>query len=529
MTDNGSALDISPNLTSFKRAHPETSETLKRSNLVREEDFPQAVSEIDFKVQPYSYGDSVKAFWYFRNLRELSNSCTPGYKVSPSQINSDWFSTGSDEQWRVLIVPKNKTSTSVGFFIERKAELNTPERSASVSVTVYSNSAPEFYSRVHALHVFETFDYYCSDWGSPKLLDINRNSAVLGSPLLFEVNVIASPMCDRSREITGYVGLVNEGTTCYLNSLLQTLFFIRKFRLAVFAIPICQDTSRSVANSLQQVFKQLEISQSAVSTRVVYEALGWQATELHTQHDIQEFNFKLCDILEASMRGTLVEGTYPELFEGETVTRISCSQVNLTSTRTERFFDLQLDVKDCKDLYRSLDRYTAEEHLVGDNQYSSEQFGKQDAVKDVKFSRLPPVLQILLKRFEINPVTGQSSKINDLFEFDPEIDLSKYSVGEQDCTYKLFSVIVHSGNAHNGHYFAYINPSLKGNWYNFNDSSVDIAFPSKAIDSNFGGTTQSINILQGKLMLETEENESNAYMLVYIQASQADVVVGREL
>lgn len=34
-----------------------------------------------------------------------------------------------------------------------------------------------------------------------------------------------------------YKGLVNEGTTCYLNSLIQTLFFIRAFRNAIYQMP----------------------------------------------------------------------------------------------------------------------------------------------------------------------------------------------------------------------------------------------------------------------------------------------------
>jgi ubiquitin carboxyl-terminal hydrolase 7 len=33
-----------------------------------------------------------------------------------------------------------------------------------------------------------------------------------------------------SKKLTGFVGLTNQGATCYMNSLLQTLFFTNKLR-----------------------------------------------------------------------------------------------------------------------------------------------------------------------------------------------------------------------------------------------------------------------------------------------------------
>lgn len=425
---------------------------------------------------------------------------------------------------------------------------------------MYNLVSEEYWNKFDVYAIHETFDYFCSDWGTHTLLDFpkfalktlvsepkhrshlvddmeqsadllnsKRQLNLISGPILLEVTISATVSPETSRDRTGYVGLINEGTTCYLNSLLQTLFLIGKFRQAVFAIPIDPDNSRSVAYSLQQVFRELGSSPVAVSTKVVYEAFGWDFNDIHTQHDIQEFNFKLCEILEANMKGTAVEGTYRELFEGETMTLITCYQVNYSSTRRESFFDLQLDVKDCNNLYKSLDKYIAEEHLCGDNQYLSEDNGKQDALKSVKFSKLPPILQILLKRFELNPVTGRSCKINDLFEFYPEIDLAKYTVGEVETKYKLYSVIVHSGKAQNGHYFANINPKLDGHWLKFNDSSVDHIMTCKAIDGNFGGMHETLRVSRRRLETDAEENESNAYMLVYIQASRDDLLESAQI
>jgi len=38
--------------------------------------------------------------------------------------------------------------------------------------------------------------------------------------------------------------------------------------------------------------------------------------------------------------------------------------------------------------------------------------------------------------------------------------------------YELYAVLVHSGSAMGGHYYAYIKSNEDGKWYNFNDSSV---------------------------------------------------------
>ena len=40
-----------------------------------------------------------------------------------------------------------------------------------------------------------------------------------------------------SKKHTGYVGLKNQGATCYMNSLLQALFFTNKLRKAVYMMP----------------------------------------------------------------------------------------------------------------------------------------------------------------------------------------------------------------------------------------------------------------------------------------------------
>lgn len=60
-----------------------------------------------------------------------------------------------------------------------------------------------------------------------------------------------------------------------------------------------------------------------------------------------------------------------------------------------------------------------------------------------------------------------------------------------DAVYELFSILIHSGGAMGGHYYAYIKSFEDKKWYNFNDSSVR-EIPEADVDHEielmFGGT-----------------------------------------
>jgi ubiquitin carboxyl-terminal hydrolase 7 len=69
---------------------------------------------------------------------------------------------------------------------------------------------------------------------------------------------------DSKKEI-GYVGLKNQGATCYMNSLLQSLYFTPAFRKAVCQIPTEGDGPReSIALALQRIFFNLMCSEASV-------------------------------------------------------------------------------------------------------------------------------------------------------------------------------------------------------------------------------------------------------------------------
>ncbi|GFH20838.1 uncharacterized protein HaLaN_18030 [Haematococcus lacustris] len=60
----------------------------------------------------------------------------------------------------------------------------------------------------------------------------------------------------RELKETGYVGLKNQGATCYMNSLLQTLFHLPYFRQAVYHMPTSEtdEPSSNMPLALQSLF-----------------------------------------------------------------------------------------------------------------------------------------------------------------------------------------------------------------------------------------------------------------------------------
>ncbi len=59
-----------------------------------------------------------------------------------------------------------------------------------------------------------------------------------------------------SKKETGFVGLKNQGATCYMNSLLQFLYNINFFRQAVYHMPTQEedDMAKSIPLALQSLF-----------------------------------------------------------------------------------------------------------------------------------------------------------------------------------------------------------------------------------------------------------------------------------
>lgn len=142
-----------------------------------------------------------------------------------------------------------------------------------------------------------------------------------------------------SKKVTGYVGLQNQGATCYMNSLFQSLYFTNFFRKAVYQIPTENDeATKSIALALQRLFYNLQFSNNAVGTTELTKSFGWDSYEAFRQHDVQEFNRVLQDNLEIKMKDTPADGAIKHLFVGRMKSYIKCINVQYESSRSEDYY-----------------------------------------------------------------------------------------------------------------------------------------------------------------------------------------------
>ncbi|XP_038701644.1 ubiquitin carboxyl-terminal hydrolase 13-like isoform X2 [Tripterygium wilfordii] len=484
--------------------------------------------------QPVEDPPSMKFTWTLENFLRLNTK----------KHYSDIFVVGG-YKWRVLIFPKGNNVDHLSMYLDVADSPTLPygwSRYAQFSLAVVNQIHNKYSIRKDTQHQFNVRE---SDWGFTSFMPLNElydpsRGYLVNDTVVIEAEVAVRKIMDYwaydSKKETGYVGLKNQGATCYMNSLLQTLYHIPYFRKAVYHMPTTENDmpTGSIPLALQSLFYKLQYNDTSVATKELTKSFGWDTYDSFMQHDVQELNRVLCEKLEDKMKGTVVEGTIQQLFEGHHMNYIECINVDYKSTRKESFYDLQLDVTGCRDVYASFDKYVEVERLEGDNKYHAEEHGLQDARKGVLFIDFPPVLQLQLKRFEYDFMRDTMVKINDRYEFPLQLDLDrengKYLSPDADRSvrnlYTLHSVLVHSGGVHGGHYYAFIRPTLSDQWFKFDDERVTKEDMKRALEEQYGGEEELSQTNPGFNNTPFKFTKySNAYMLVYIRESDKDKII----
>jgi len=155
------------------------------------------------------------------------------------------------------------------------------------------------------------------------------------------------------------------------------------------------------------------------------------------------------------------------LFQGCITSCTKCLSCHNETFQTDAFFDLSLTIEKEKGLLWSFAQFVQSERLQGQNKYKCGNCNTMsDAQRELRFSSLPPVLTIHLKRFSYEKFR---QKVTCHVDCPMNLNLDSFSTNQcksAGTNYELFAIILHKGNFSScGHYVTVLKipkPKLNG-------------------------------------------------------------------
>uniref|UniRef100_A0A4W6CTL0 Ubiquitin carboxyl-terminal hydrolase 24 n=1 Tax=Lates calcarifer TaxID=8187 RepID=A0A4W6CTL0_LATCA len=358
-----------------------------------------------------------------------------------------------------------------------------------------------------------------------------------------------------SRSVSGFVGLKNGGATCYMNAVFQQLYMQPGLPEAFLSIEDDTDQpEESVFYQVQSLFGHLmESKLQYYVPENFWKIFKMWNKELYVreQQDAYEFFTSLVDQLDEHLKKMGREQIFKNTFQGIFSDQKICKDCPHRYEREETFMALNLGVTSCQSLEISLDQFVRGEVLEGSNAYYCEKCKeKRTTVKRTCIKSLPSVLCIHLMRFGFDWESGRSIKYDEQIRFPWVLNMEPYTVSgmaRQDCSgeggegrgdgtsggsprkkvtisenYELVGVVVHSGQAHAGHYYSFIKDRrARGRWYKFNDNVVEeFDMNDETLEYEcFGGEYRPKVYDQSNPYPDVRRRYWNAYMLFYQKIS----------
>ncbi|CAB0006261.1 unnamed protein product [Nesidiocoris tenuis] len=342
----------------------------------------------------------------------------------------------------------------------------------------------------------------------------------------------------------GYVGLVNQAMTCYLNSLLQALFMTPEFRNALYkwkfdpsqnALP-----QKCIPYQLQKLFLNLQMSnKSAVETTELTKSFGWESGEVWQQHDIQELCRVMFDALEGEFKNTEQNDLINILYQGNLdfgtlfpgilfYSEANDSGVQVGSgSGTPHLGQSVRGGSGIPDVQGGCSVTVTFPRILDLNSFVQNSESPLDDSVEVIKNDDSSTTDSALDDETNNHISNEAPPAIDTDQEDDEgVDLSNNSancleneknvnqlLARGPYVYDLYSIMIHSGSASGGHYYAYIKDFTRGEWYCFNDQAVT-PITSEDIVKTYGGGPYRSNFSYTSM---AHSSSTNAYMLMYRQ------------
>lgn len=317
----------------------------------------------------------------------------------------------------------------------------------------------------------------------------------------------------------GLRGLLNLGSTCFMNCIFQALIhtpLLHRYFISERHECSPKMSARCLVCEISRLFQEFYSgAKGPISLHRLLHLIWNHARHLagYEQQDAHEFFIATLDILHhhcknaqtasekdkdkrdglATNNPTKCSCIIDQIFTGRLQSDVVCQSCQGVSTTIDPFWDISLDLGEVqqgcgppKSLIDCLERFTRAEHLGSSAKIKCSSCKTyQESTKQLSMRTLPIVASFHLKRFEHS--SSVNKKISTFISFPSELDMTPFMAQRiddrsGDCRYSLYAVINHIGSLDIGHYTAYVRHH-KDVWVKCDDHIITLATLKQVLDS----------------------------------------------